>query len=60
VIALDLSDLGPVRRGVSPNNYWVVVVEDKDPAKSPLPQQDDPEGETEASIRSDFEKYFAA
>jgi hypothetical protein len=37
-----------------PDNAWVLVIEDPDPANSPLPQQDDPEGETEASFRADM------
>jgi hypothetical protein len=50
---LDVSDLRAAYRTTvfPPDNCWVVVIEDPDPEHSPLPQQADPEGETEAQFR---------
>ncbi len=53
---LDLSDLGPAWADA---NLWVVVVEWADPdTPDPLPQQADPEGETEALVRGGLHPGF--
>lgn len=55
---MDVSDLGPAWADA---DYWLVVVEWVDPDRpDPLPQQDDPEGETEANFRRDHARGFGA
>jgi hypothetical protein len=53
---LDLSDLGPAWADAT---LWIVGVEWVDRDKpDPLPQQEDPEGETEAQFRADHARGF--
>lgn len=53
---MDVSDLGP---SWADSNFWVVVVEWINPGRpDPLPQQDDPEGETETTFRRDHARGF--
>lgn len=56
---LDLSDTGRVRRGTMKDNWWVLVVEWTDRGQpDPLPQHEDPEGESEATFRRDLLRNF--